>query len=644
MKNILFEPFKINNMELKNRIVMAPMGTNFAERWDGYVTEQMINYYVERAKGGAGLIVVEASYVTPEGKSRDRMLGIHSDKLIPGLKALAEAIHEHTKVAIQLSHAGAQTLPEIIGTQPVAPSSIPYIIKGQTVIPKELSVEEIQAIIKKFSDAASRAKRAGFDAVVIHGAHGYLIAEFLSPLTNKRTDEYGGDIEGRTKFAVEIIKSIRSKVGDFPIIFRFSADEYLKGGLTLEDSKIIAQIIEKAGADAIYLGAGTYGSSDAIFPPSWAPKGLYVHLSEGIKQVVSIPVIAVGKLHDLKLAESVIREGKADLISIGRGLIADPYLPKKVLEGKFDEIRHCIYCNHCADYIWKDGLLFGITCALNADVGREKEYEIIPTKEPKNIIVVGGGPAGMEAARVAALRGHKVTLYEEDYELGGQLLLAAKPPGKDEIKNVISYLSHQIRKLGVRVELGRKVTYSLIEKAKPDAVILATGALPLVPSIPGIERENVNISWDILSGKVKTSKERVIVAGGGMVGCETAMFLAERDNEVTIIEALSDIALDEGPIRRLCLLKKLKQYENINIMTNFAVKEITDQGVVVSRNKKTLILKADRVVLALGAKPNRTLMEELRGKINNIYAIGDCLKPRRLMEAIHEGSDIARKL
>lgn len=632
--NWLFAPIKVGNLELKNRIVMAPMGTRFSP--DGYLTQQMKDYYVERARGGVGLIIVESCYPCVY---RSKNLCLTEEKFVAKLRGLVDAIHEtESKVALQMNpYRGVQD-----EVEPISASDVP---SPTGVKPRPITVKEIEMFETKFAEGAERAKRAGFDAIEIHGASGYLIQQFLSPLTNKRTDEYGGDHKRRMRFALEILECTKEKIGrQFPIWFRIPGSEYLEGGITLKDAQVYAKMLEDAGVDAHDITAGHAWIVERLIPPMFFSSGCYVHLAEGIKKVVKKPVMIAGRITDVVLADKIVAEGKADLISMGRALLADPELPKKALEGRIDDIRKCVGClQGCID---RSRAVMGVErqpviCLQNALVGRERELEIKTTKDPKKVLIVGGGPAGMEAARVCALRGHEVTLLEKNAELGGQLLLACKPPHKQEFQEVIEYLQNQIRKLGVRTELGREVTAELMENLKPDAVIMATGAKPLIPPIPGVDGKNVVTAWDVLAGKVKVGKN-VIIVGGGNVGCETAEFLIEKGKNVVIIEMLSEIGGDMGVLLRL-LVRRLKE-RGVKMLTSTRIEKITDKEVVAVKDGERLIFAADTVVLSVGAQSEKKLFEALRGRFSNLFAIGDCVKPRKALEAIQEGLIIAREI
>ncbi len=633
----LFEPVKIGKLELKNRIVMPALNTKLGTEW-GAMSDRMIDYYAERAKGGVALIIIENTCIDwPVGKAGTNPIRADEWKFIQGLHDLAEAVHVYgAKIATQLHHAGRQgsSMTSAEGQQLVAPSPIPCLPTGAEM-PRELTLDEIEAIIGKYIFASTVTKSAGFDAVEVHGAHGYLISQFMSPYTNKREDEYGRDFEGRMRFPLRIIEGIRIATGpDFPIIFRISADEYIEGGLTLEDNKLIAQRLESAGVDVFNVSAGIYESPpwfSRIFPTMGMPQGCNVSLAQEIKKVVKTPVIVAGKLGDPILAERIIKEGKADLIAIGRALLVDPELPRKAYEGRFEDIRPCIYCNEaCAGNVSR---MWRIGCVVNPALGREKEYQFEPAMKAKRVLVVGGGPAGMEAARIASLRGHSVTLLEQQKVLGGQLLAASAPQFKQPIREFMEYLKTQVKKQGVKVQLGKRVTPALIKRLKPDVVVVATGATHCIPNIPGAEGGNVATASAILLGRKNTGRE-VVIIGGGEVGAELAWHLAEQGKKVTIVEMLGAVAMDMNMFSRLYLMDKLAEL-GIEMLLNTTAQEVTHKGVVAvdSEGNKQLI-KADTVILAAGFKCNNPLEKRLKGIAPEVYSIGDCVKPGKIEGAI----------
>jgi 2,4-dienoyl-CoA reductase-like NADH-dependent reductase (Old Yellow Enzyme family)/thioredoxin reductase len=626
----LFEPGRIGSLKLKNRLVMPPMATNYALK-DGAVTDRQTAYYAERAKGGVGLIIVEISCIdSPTGKGMVRQICIDDDKFIPGLSQLAKAIKQHgAKAAIQLHHAGRQTSARWTGHQPVAPSPIPG---NEGELPRALTLEEIAALIQRFGEAAERAKKASFDGVELHGAHGYLISQFLSPLSNHRQDAYGGSVGNRAKFLLDIIKAIRDRVGkDYPLWCRLSAMEVgADGGITVEETQVVAKLAEKAGVDAIHVSAHQVGP--ARRPPMAQPPCSFVPYAQAIREVVSVPVIAVSRIPP-ELAEDVIRDGKADFVSIGRQLLVDPYLPQKVQAGRIEDIRPCLCCMTCLDSIrWSRE---GVRCVVNPTLGRERELELKPAKSSKLVVVVGGGPGGMEAARVAALRGHKVILFDEGEELGGQLILAAKPPFKDTIETFRQYLVRQVTKLGVELRLRQKFSADMVKELKPDIVILAAGVKPFIPQIPGVASRKVIQADEVLMGT--ETGERVAVIGGELVGCETALLLIDKGKKVTIMRRGQELATKINRLIREPMLSRLK-YKGATILTGVEYQEISDAGVVVkTADGERRVIEADTVVLAAGSTPNSELAETLKGKVAQVVSVGDCVEPRSIMEAVGEG-------
>ncbi len=639
----MFESAFLGPMKVKNRLIMAPMGTRLASEI-GAVTQRQIDYYSERAKGGVGTIITEVTCVDhPLGVTGPTNLTIHDNSYIGGHNELVEAVHDHgAKIICQLVHAGRQTRPSSIkGLQPVAPSAIPC--KFLNVVPRELTTPEVEEVIQKFIDAAGRVKTAGYDGAELHGAHGYLIAQFMSRSSNKRTDKYGGDFKNRMNFPLEIIRGVKKSLGnDYPLLFRISADEFVEEGRSLEESKQAARILEEEGVHVLDVSAGTYDSFPTLIEPMSYEEGWKIYLAEEIKKVVKIPVIGVGVIRTPAVAEKILKEGRADFLALGRTLLADPHWPNKARDGRIDEIIKCISCNTgcIGGRVFRD---LHIRCALNPVTGRERRYaHLVPAEKRKKVLVVGGGPAGMEAARIAKMRGHQVTLFEKNRHLGGQLQLAAIPPGKEKIKWYSDYLIGQMKKLKIKVHLTQRATPEEVKKLKPDVVIVATGATPWVPDIPGIQSPKVVKAWEILEGKKKVEGTEVLVAGGGTVGCETALFLAPRNRKVTIVDILEGIALDMEPINRMDHLAKIQQ-AGIKVLLGKSVKQVTEEGVILSEDGgKEELIKADRVVLAFGVKPDDSLFRRLIGKVPELYLVGDSCKAGKIIDAAYDGSRIAR--
>lgn len=632
-------------MEVKNRLVMAPMGTNLASQ-QGEATPSLISYYAARARGGVGLIITDDTTVTSSAIYHPNGLRLHEDCLVQSWKNLTQAVHAHgAKIAPQLIHPSFNAPSAFSGVQPVAASPIPS--RRFREIPRELAVDEIEKIIEQFGEAARRAQEAGCDAVQIHCAHvHHLLGSFLSPLYNKRTDAYGGSLEGRLRLPLEVIRRIRSKVGPgFPILIRISGDELQPGGRTIEESQYIAPILVQAGVDAIQISAGTGNNFWVVVPPTGSPQAPNAYLAEQIKREVDVPIICVGRINHPWVAENLLQSGKADMVAMGRALVADPELPNKAARGDWDEIAPCVGDSMCLVFVQMEQK---ISCLINPVAGREEEASLPPATTPKKVLIIGGGPAGMEAARVAALRGHQVTLMERTSKLGGQLLLASFPPMKQEYTCIIQYLTHQVKKAGVQVELNRAVDPEVVSSFQPQVIIMATGAVPLVPDIPGIDKKHVVTAWDVLAGRTLVGP-KVIVVGGGKVGCETADFIAHpvddltlKGNRVTIVEMLENIALDEKSMARSLLIQRLKG-KGVEIIVGAKVIEILPDGVkYLKEGREETLRSMDHIVLAMGAKSEKILSEKVTGI--PVFIIGDAKHPRTAVEAIAEGWEIGRKI
>jgi 2,4-dienoyl-CoA reductase-like NADH-dependent reductase (Old Yellow Enzyme family)/thioredoxin reductase len=630
----LFSEITLHTMTLKNRVVMPPMCTNYATI-GGAVTDRLIDYYAARAQGGVGLINVEFAYVHPAGKVFDHMLGIYDDKLIPGLQRLSDSVHQRgAKIIIQIAHGGRRVHSDITGLTPVAPSPIPRL-NGET--PKELSREEIEDLIQAFILAAGRAKKAGFDGVMIHMAHGYLLQQFLSPFSNARMDRYGGDLEGRSRFPLEIVRGVRREVGDdYPLTCRICGDEFLKGGFDLSQSIRLAKMLEANGVNALEVSAGTHETGQVITAPPYYPMGFLSPLSEAVKKEVSIPVGVVGRIHTPELAEELLRQGKADLIAVGRGLIADPDWAKKAREGRPEAIRPCISCNQgCSDrmYFQQD-----ISCTVNPSVGRESTFPVEPALKKKKVLILGGGPAGLEAARVAAIRGHEVHLYEKEKGLGGQLNIASVPPAKKEIQNFKEFLIRQVRELRVRV-MHRKLDAPALKKMAPDWVVVAVGGKPQGMEGPGFHAPKVISAWDVLSGKKEAGK-RIVIIGGGQVGLETAHFLLEEEKEITVLEMLKRAGQDMSSRARMMILEKLIQ-GGVEVLTESKAVSVEKGDVVFERaGLRERFRGADSILIAVGTASQDEGIPGLGKSRIPVRRIGDASAPQRLFDAVHEGFNI----
>ena len=633
---ILFTPIKIKNMELRNRIVMLPMSTGFVEL-DGTVGDRFIDFFAARAKGGAGLIDIP---FTPMNDGSHVEPGLFDDRFLPDICNLTSRIHSYgAKVAAQLIISYFVVIkdgvPEVVGPSPI-------FNKMMHCVPRELTTDEIHLIVAEYGHAARRARQGGFDVVEVLVGAGYLLNRFLSPISNERKDAYGGILENRMRIILEVIEFIKKEAGDdFPIICRLNVEEQMPGGLTIDDSKEIVKILEKNGVDMINIYTGWHESPIPTVAPS-LPKGAFAHLSRKIKEYVDLPVIASNRINDPFTAEKILDEGKADLIGMGRALLADPELPNKVHDGRTDEIVPCLACSECLAQLMgeaygrsTDGPIRSL-CSVNPLAGKEAQSLLSPANPAKKVFVVGCGPGGMVTAMTASARGHEVTLFEKGSEPGGRLLSASLPPFKDEIRNLIKSLYVRALKAGVNFRFHTEVDPQLVEKEKPDLLVLATGAETLIPPIPGIDGTNVVMAEDILIGR-KTVQGAAIVIGGGMVGCETAEFLVARGTiDVTVVEMLGRMADNVAPTYRPFFLARLKK-DGVKFLTNTTVSGITDKGVNTRTKENAGFLPGDTIVLAAGFKADSRKIEMFQAGACEILSVGDCVRARMIKDAVEEG-------
>jgi 2,4-dienoyl-CoA reductase (NADPH2) len=655
----LFTPIKINNVELKNRVVLTAMHLGYTP--EGGVTDRLTDFYTVRAKGGVGLIIVGGCRID-EYAGAGSMLRIDDDRFIPGLRALTDRVKaEGSKIAAQLYQAGRYAHSSMIGgKKPISASAVRSKLTGES--PRALELDEIPALQDKFAEGALRAKDSGFDAVEILGSAGYLISQFLSPLTNKREDKYGGSFENRMRFGLEVTEKVRKAVGpDYPIIMRLAGNEFMKGGNTNEEAKTFASELEKAGVDLFNVTGGWHETRIPQLT-MFVPRKGFVYLAQGIKSAVSVPVLSSNRINDPYLAEEIIGNGQADLVTIARGFLADPDFLVKAREGKSDQIYHCVACNQgCFDAIF---LNRPVTCLVNPRAGKEAETEIAPATQAKKVLVIGGGPAGMKAACIAAKRGHRVTIAERANELGGQLLLNRNIPGRREMVTAATDLISNLRVLNVNILLGKEVDRRLVKDMKPDVVILATGANPLLPRIPGIESERVVTAWGVLSGKAHVG-DKVVIVGGNAVGLETALYLADQgtlppevlhflvanraeswetlerlvnsgNKHVTVVEMMKKAGQDIGTSTRWTVMMELGRL-GVTILTNTKALGIKPEGVEIEKRQNCDLLPADSVVIAAGAESVNSLLDEIGDLVPEIYTIGDAREPRNALEAIKEG-------
>lgn len=640
----LMKPIKIRALELSNRVVMPPMGTRLGTD-DNSVSEANLAYMKRRAQSGAGLIITEITEVHPLGANSPNSLGVWDDRFLPGLKKFADVVHaQGTKIAIQLHHCGRESMFQTKNKTAVAPSAIPSYRFGPFGTPREMTPDEIQETILSFGAAALRAQTAGYDAVELHGAHGYLLMQFLSAHSNKRTDAYGGDFRARARFMIECLQEVRKRVGkDFPIFLRVSGEECLRNGYTIEDMQTIVPDLVQAGADVINVSFGTHGNAEVSIdtPNASAPveyeQGFKAWLARKIKDVTNVPVIAVGRFTDPYFMDEVIARGDADLIAVARQHLADPDFLKNALEGHPEDTCECLACNQgCIERLVFEG--GKIRCAINPETGQELIYPRTQAKVSRKVWVIGAGPAGLTAAFEAARLGHKVTLLEKEKETGGQIRFAEKGPHKSVYGKWVRTLTANCRKKGVELKMGTEVTEEMITRGKPEAIILATGADQAACPAEGITTQIVCGAWQILSGEVKPA-EHVVVIGGGLVGMETADFLCEKGlKDVTLIEMLVEPPVPPLTAHGIMLHRRLAA-AGAKLMFNTTVKKIEEGSVIIITDGKEQKLDPVRqVIIAVGVTPRQALKGMLKEKNILHFIIGDTKDPRRIIEATTEGA------
>jgi 2,4-dienoyl-CoA reductase (NADPH2) len=671
----LFEPIKIGTVELKNRVMMLPMSVELAENYR--TTDRLIDFFAQRAKGGVGLVCLGTVFVadlwgtTPLYPSQAHASGIWSDDFIPGLKKLTSAIRENGgKSCCQLDLCYEWRRDGSAPLEAVGPSDGP----GGPFVPhvRELTVEEIHIMVEQFSDGARRAREAGFDMVDLHGGIGYMISRFISSFSNRRTDDYGGTLEKRMRFIEEIIAASQKKAGkDFPLITRISAEDYMPGGHTIEDTKKMVPILERAGIAALNIQVGFHEAPRPLVN-QFVPEGAFVHLAEEIKKIAKVPVIAGYRIDSAELAEEIVEKGRADMVGMARALIADPEFVNKTREGRPETIRRCIVCSRCLDGAFVGQ---GVNCSVNASVGKDLGE---PVPGNKKIVVIGSGPSGMEAARVAAGRGHRVTLLERGRRLGGLLVLASIM--NEKMERLLLWYRQEMESLPIDIRLNTEVSETLLEQMEPDAIIVAPGGEPIVPDVPGVDGENVigafhmkkliegippkkGLLWRVAAEGAKhfggnaafmrrsmslpwPVKKRVAVIGGGFFGCEVALAVMP-GREVTIIEESGKIGGGIGIIDRQTQLNLLKE-GGVRFKTLTRVKEITPAGVkVIDKDGLEGFVDVDTVMLALGVKENRKLADQLAAKFKNVHLIGEGTgggETRRTREAVADGYEIGMKI
>ena len=664
----LFTPLKIKNLTLSNRIVMPAMHLNLAK--DGFISNKLVDFYVERAKGGAGMLIVGGCYVDLYGKGLPSMIAIDDDKYLPKLEEFTQAVHDardDVKVCCQFYHGGAYAFPQIIGKTPIAPSAL-YSNFSKTT-PREMTLEDIEREQQAFADATVRAGKAGFDAVEICANAGYLLDQFISPKTNKRKDKYGGGLENRLRFPLETIERIRSKSEDLVVGYRISGDDFVPGSNTYKEKAIIAKELGEY-LDYFNVTGGWHETKTPQLTMD-VPEGCYTYLAENIKKQVKIPIFSSNRINYPELAEQVLMAGKADAICIGRGLIADPYLPIKTQKGESRDIMNCIACNQgCFDNVFR---MMPIACLRNARAGNEAKTELKTLKEKKKVIIIGSGPGGLETARVAAMRGHEVHIYEKDNKIGGLLNIIWIPPGRSEFKRMIDNYTYWIQKYGIQVHLQIEVNAQVVKELNPDIVFLATGTEPIKPPIPGIDRENVFWANDVFRGDAPIGKNNVII-GGGATGVELAIYLAkfgalsleafdfltqydalepevalnmlhEKRNKVSVLEKLPKLGTALGKTTKWVLLGKCDFYD-VKFMTSVDVTEIGENYVnyTNAEGNEQAVNNVDYIYYATGVKPNDSLFNQIKELGIDVSKVGDALNPQTVMEAVAKGYKLANNI
>ncbi len=628
----LFQPIKIGNMTLQNRLVLLPLALGYAQ--DGKPTHRLIKFLEERAEGGIGVVCTPFS-IFPSGDTFMGYMGLDAsdDKYIDPMKAVADAIHKCAVPIIgQLTTISVWRKDSDADLEFVGPSAV--AVRPKAHIPREMTKEEIDIYIRQHGNAARRLREAGYDAVEVMGGVGNIISRFISPLANRRDDEYGGSFKNRMRLPLQIIEDIQKKAGlDYTLLWRYSGHEFMEGGYEVEEAIQIGHALKNAGVKWLNIQVGWHDSQVPLITKE-VPQGSFAYIGEAIKKAVGIPVVTSYRITDVVMADRIIAEGKADLVGMARAFISDPELANKAREGRFDDINKCICCCRCVDQTVGSGKSLDM-CSVNARIGKDLAKDIKPAIRKKKVLVIGAGPAGMEAARVCAIRGHKVSIWEKNDSTGGSLNLAKAPPDKSEIGYVQTYLESQIKKLGIELRTNMQATAENVINEEADTVIVATGSMPCMPGIAGIDKTDVVSALDVLKGE-KGIGDEIVIIGGGLIGCEVASLLVSKGKRVTVLEMLDKIGIDIGPSERFVTVMKLKQ-SGVRLEPKTRVTEITDHKVKAIRDNQELTWEADSVIIAAGMQSNNGLFSELSSRLKEVYSIGDCVEPRRIGEAIKEG-------